>query len=335
MKTLVYIQDLGGAKFLLPALNSLKSDTFFLMVDLVSANFVSSYSKHDFETTDPKETNKDNFWDNILEEYSAVIATTGTRLINPLNCQLIEIAKNKNIPCLGFLDHWKGFERFYNEELENIYLPDWLGVIDELTIKRLKDEKIIPETLRAVGHPWLDFLFSSNDRESQVGAKKILIVSQPDYRNDFKSIFCHPNLSNEIGQFIDEMKGRDYEVFYRPHPKERGNCFIDLPRDNKSYMDMLTGYDVFIGIDSMLLLEASVLGNQTIRIESEEMKKQSGHSIPLVFGANMENLDSMDKSFSSPNREDLRVNFPFRNSIDRTLLFINEFRAYAHEKKNA
>ena len=109
MKTLVYIQDLGGAKFLLPALNSLKRDTFSLMVDSISARFVYSYSKHDFDTTSPSQTKKGDFWNNILEEYSSVISTTGTRLINPANCKLIEIAKNRNIPCLGFIDHWKGF----------------------------------------------------------------------------------------------------------------------------------------------------------------------------------------------------------------------------------
>lgn len=332
MKTLVYIQDLGGAKFLLPALNSLKRDTFSLMVDSISARFVYSYSKHDFDTTSPSQTKKGDFWNNILEEYSSVISTTGTRLINPANCKLIEIAKNRNIPCLGFLDHWKGFERFYNDNLENIYLPDWLGVIDELTVTRLKKENIIPGTLRAVGHPWLDFLFLSNDGQGQAATKKILIISQPDYGNDFKSIFCQPHLSDQIATFVNAMQGKGYKSFYRPHPKERGNCFIDLPRDNMNYMDMLTGYDIFIGYDSMLLLEASVLGKQTIRIKSEETRKQSGHTIPLLFGKLLEDIDNIDNSFLSHSRDELRVNFPFKNSIERTLLFINEFRVHAHEK---
>ena len=54
-----------------------------------------------------------------------------------------------------------GIDRFYNDNLENIYLPDWLGVIDELTVNRLNKENIIARNLTAVGHPWLDFLFSS------------------------------------------------------------------------------------------------------------------------------------------------------------------------------
>ena len=66
-----------------------------------------------------------------MPAYSSVITTTGSKIIDQTNSLLIQVCRDNSIPSLGFLDHWKGFDRFFDNYNKPSYMPDWLGVIDQ------------------------------------------------------------------------------------------------------------------------------------------------------------------------------------------------------------
>jgi hypothetical protein len=302
---------LGGAKYLSPLLESMQQDSFDLIVHPISARFIDIFLQCRYQLFNIDINDTSAFWESEIKKYHSIVLTTSSKYIDDANSKLIEIARNAGIPTLGFLDHWKGFDRFYDHKQSLVYLPNWLGVIDRTTINRLNAMNIKPEKTILIGHPWLDYLHNIyNSQLSKESSKKILLVSQPDIKENFNSIFCEHTAHERTTKYLKKMSSKGYNSFYRPHPKESKSGFANLPIDDSDFMNVLNDYDIFIGYDSMMLLEAASLGKIVLYLDNIMIKNNSDHSIPISYGQPLEEFSFLSENELIITKEDL-----FKNSI--------------------
>lgn len=301
---------MGGAKYLSPLLESMHPDSFDLIVHPISARFIDDFLQYHYQLFDIDNNDTNRFWELEIKKYHSIVLTTSSKYIDDANSKLIEIAKSLDIPTLGFLDHWKGFDRFYDHNQSLVYLPNWLGVIDRTTVNRLNAMNIKPEKIIVIGHPWLDYLHKTyNSQLSKETSKKILLVSQPDIKQNFNSIFCGKTTYEKTTKYLKKMSSKGYNSFYRPHPKESKSAFTNLPIDNSNFMNVLNDYDIFIGYDSMMLLEAATLGKTVLYLDDIMIKNNSDHSIPVSYGQPLDEFSLLYGNEMTP-KENL-----FNNSI--------------------
>ncbi len=287
---------MGGAKFLAPLINKIDPKLYEVIVHPLSRIFIESFFReNNFDLLDIEKNKIDDFWQMKIPAYSSVISTTSSKIIDQTNAKLIQACRDNSIPTLGFLDHWKGFDRFYDDHNQPSYMPDWLGVIDQKTKSRLESFNSVSSSIFVIGQPWLDFLKQRNNKKSiDEGIKSILLVSQPDPLNKFASIFCEKDNQNEVNEYLSLMEAKGYNAFYRAHPKEVESCYGHLPLDKTDFLDVFDEYEIFIGYDSMMLLEAFMSGKKVLCLKSNSMKNASDNEIPIKFG------NSLDEPFSNP-----------------------------------
>ena len=95
--------------------------------------------------------------------------------------------RGKKIPCLGFLDHWKGLSRLIDNDGAANYCPTWLGLIDRSSLSRIKDLNV-PSIVSIVGHPILEQV--ENTMQRRKISNKVILISQPnDSNGSYESIF--------------------------------------------------------------------------------------------------------------------------------------------------
>ncbi len=285
---------MGGAKFLAPLINEIDSKLYDLIVHPLSGIFIESFFQNKkFELIDIEKNKIEDFWQIKTSNYSSVITTTSSKIIDQTNAKLIKVFRDNSIPTLGFLDHWKGFDRFFDDYNQPSYMPDWLGVIDQKTKTRLESINSESKKIFVVGQPWLDFLKQRKNKESESeGDKSILLVSQPDPMNKFASIFCENDNQNAVNEYLSLMEAKGYNAFYRIHPKEVKSCYGHLPLDKTDFLDVFDKYEIFIGYDSMMLVEAFMSGKKVLCLKSDSMKNASDYKIPIKFG------NRLDEPFS-------------------------------------
>tara|TARA_B100001758_G_scaffold105417_1_gene90339 strand:- start:836 stop:1774 length:939 start_codon:yes stop_codon:yes gene_type:complete len=308
---------LGGAKFLAPIINEIDPKLQKLIVNPISKIFVENFFPDiKYELLDVGKNTIEDFWQMRVPAYSSVISTTSSKMIDKANASLIKVCRDNSIPTLGFLDHWKGFDRFFDDNNQPAYLPDWLGVIDEKTKSRLESLKSISSSIFVIGHPWLDFLKQINNKKAIcLEPRSILLVSQPDPLNKFVSIFCEKDNQSQINEYLSLMEAKGYNAFYRAHPKEVKSCYGHLPLDKTNFLDVFDKYEIFIGYDSMMLLEAFMSGKKVLCLKPNNMKNTSDYKIPIKYG------NSLDQPFS---KFPLQSNL-FENSIVRGKELIESF----------
>ena len=150
MSTLLfYFQDPGGTNFLLPTIKYIKNRVFGNIEIKVICHPLSKFLLSDqFIESDYIIPDKfpitESDWESLLQvnNISYMVTTLSSNKLDLSNSNLINVAKKINIPTLGFMDHWKGFDRLFNDRSEPIYCPDWLGVIDESCADELRNIKI-------------------------------------------------------------------------------------------------------------------------------------------------------------------------------------------------
>lgn len=247
-RPLIYFQDIGGTRFLIPIINPLvellkKFKTIFVCHDLASG-LSSSLSKDINESS--KHTNINNFsiedWKSLLikENIGIVICTMSSKYVDMTNCNLIAVCNELKIESIGFFDHWKGFDRMKDQFEEFKYLTSTVGVIDNYVKDKLVAEGVDSKVIEVVGHPLLETILpkSFDDDPSEV-----IIISQPNVVDKtFEGIFTLPLFENN--SFIEKLDliitsaFDDLKLFYRPHPKEKNIKIKNLSLMNESWDEL-------------------------------------------------------------------------------------------------
>lgn len=337
---LYYAQDPGGTRYLDPVVSELmRRDHFDWSIMLHPFAAGSAFATEDHTDirasfTDTPPANDDFFvaaLDSICPD--AIICTTSAQARDSSNGTLIATARHKGIPTIGALDHWKGLDRFFQNNQPD-YFPSHLICIDETSVKVLAEVGLDESLISAVGHPGLEQISRAN-RTPASQPWKILLISQPIARDgSYHGIFDEPYNGQRLVDEITSTLGADISdgaisVHLRSHPKEhvsdtlREQIEIDTCQD---WNDALAYYDVFVGFDSMALMEASLSGAPCIRLALTDMPDISDQAIPFEFGVATYDLAALaDDIRAAVSRSHASKLNPFDGSTVRACDIIETF----------
>ena len=317
---LIYLQDVGGANYLLPLLSRLSIELrerlkiVYLIHPLSQETVTSDLLQGDIVdcTEFPISTQR---WSEIFQENNVkfILSTLSANHYDLSNANLIVAATGESISTIGFLDHWKGFDRLFDDKGNSLYCPTWLGVIDDFSVSSLCNKNLIAK-VESVGHPVLE---SFSNRK---------IVRQKTYNSLFLIPYGTTNLLQALIDAINNLE-LGYQLYYRPHPKEATNNLLGstIQLDNSNKFDLYDKYDIFIGFDSMLLFEAQLSGANCISIHFSEVKTIYRDEVPYTYALNVEDMSEFDEAIKGTIPYPQLSASNFSKSSQRCLDFINSF----------
>lgn len=316
---LIYVQDPGGAKYILPLVQLLQKNYGNLACSHISI-LVHTFSTPIYNNVGIAFQSTDRLfglspiteeqWHEYLvnRKIRHILCSTSSPAKDMSNSNLIVSARRLGIKTLGIMDHWKGFGRFFHGT-QMTYMPAHLCCIDEGVRGRLQKMGMPDERVSVVGHPYLEIILKGSETRKEIGEEiKVLLVSQPDRHSPkFSSIFCMLTATgrvvDDLAEWIENISAQmnnSVSVRYRPHPKE---CQIEnLPSsvmldDSRSWDDALQTYDMFIGLDSMALVEAHLSRKKCITLMLEQWESQSDGAIPYGFSHGIDGIDALRDAF--------------------------------------
>lgn len=296
---LVYAQDLGGARSILPVVRRLLQDETLSVKVIVHGRAVALF-RQEGVPADPLES---------IEPALPLTLATATRLVtrlapallfassshprDPSNGYLIWAAREAGIPTVALVEHWKGWERFRPSPGEAmLFVPGLLGVPDRLAYELYVAEGLRPEAVRIVGHPYLEQIVRERDQWCEAARVASLKARMGIGRNDSVVLFCSETIHDHeyhsfcrkscvpltevfikgkrIMTWLQETvakqatdSGRVLHLVVRPHPNQK-----TLPCPGVQVLDQEAFSDVeavalsmaVLGLSTMPLVEAGVLG---------------------------------------------------------------------------
>jgi hypothetical protein len=209
-------------------------------------------------------------------------------------------ARQCGIQSLGVLDFWSNYaRRFATTEHPLGALPDILAVMDDHAMQGLQAAGIPASVIRVTGHPGFDTLsmrraaFSAADAKvlrHRIGtpdeALLILFVSQPFEHGASVSILDAETLGFTANQVqtaviaaarnIASRRRVPVHLVIRPHPRERLTVrseaapllTVSVVSDTDRH-DTVLASDLVVGMNSMLLVEACILGRPVLSVQPE------------------------------------------------------------------
>lgn len=337
---LYYAQDPGGTRYLDPVITALWDEQTFdwsVMLHpfakrsaLMDDNYVSNRIAFSDQVPAPQ-----SYFESVIDNLNpdAIVCTTSAQARDASNGALIAAAKARDIPCLAGMDHWKGLDRFFEGDAPQYY-PDQLICIDEATKTALHDAGLDTSGVHAIGHPGLEHLECDRPPIS-ASPWRILLVSQPIVEaGAYHGIYDEPldghRLIDSIAYALSsDIKNGGVEVYLRRHPKEHaGNALpIGIQIDDiADWNQARAHYDVFVGFDTMALIEASFSGAPCVRLALPELADISDRPVPLDTGVLTTNLKDLSKNIrEAVSRSTTPAPNPFSGSTARAADTIRNF----------
>ncbi len=231
-------------------------------------------------------------WSDALraEGFSRVICTIGSPA--SVNNHLIRACRDLGVPVLGVMDHWKRYDRFFDAAGLPSYVPDHVCCIDAASREGFARFMCQPRAISVVGHPQLEGAWlrrTAFTRDPGQGPTRVLVVSQPALRGGaLHSAFAENdmNLWAVIVDSLDSFPPGSVELCYRPHPRESAGARLpDSVRfePGGTWEDALRDHDVFVGIDSIMLVEAALAGKHCVSLALPEIASPLSMEIPYRF----------------------------------------------------
>lgn len=210
----------------------------------------------------------------MLKERLVSGLVTGTSWGSNIELRIIAACKISGIPTLSILDFWSNYQARFRDEEGNFIYPDYFIVMDELAASEAVNEGIPPNIIKVLGHPGLDqFKKEKKLKKTSSQKRKILFLSQPLSALYGKELgYTEGQVLEEIIQAVQEIK--DYSLYVKFHPKDSSH--IKKSCSNLSVEgnlhDIMTEYDLIIGMNTMGLLHAVLLGLPVISYQPNLQK---------------------------------------------------------------
>ena len=297
---LMFAEDPSAANYLALLLPEFRNRNWSTL--LCAANVAAGMLRQ--RGIDFVETDADTDARELCDEHGPRCVFTGTAE-NPdtLGLELITAARDRGIPSIAFSDARMNSEyRFRgNSEDPLAHFPDWLLVPDAWTLEAFAGLGVARERIAVCGHPQYDLVRDLAREWSKSGIASfrrryfpevsldrriVVFVSEGSIRYDLL-----PNASikdygmkgrghdngrtkvalEEVLDAIAPMRERPYFVF-RVHPIETAGDYaeyageIDRFSSEGSALEMIYACDLVIGMTSMLLLEAMLLGKPCLAV---------------------------------------------------------------------
>jgi hypothetical protein len=125
------------------------------------------------------------------------------------------------------------------------------------------------------------------------------------------------------------------QIAIRLHPKEQSDhtlpAGIEID-ENPELETSIKEYDIFLGLDSMALVEAYLMGKYCISLQLPEFKILSDNLIPLSFSEKITNLEDLSPKLSDTVNNivrgigiEVKCAEIFKNSTERMLSVLANF----------
>jgi len=295
---IIFTEDPGAANYILDLPENLSAIgiSCIILADGPSKEYLKQRNINYLDVSNLSATS-------IIETYSPKLVLVGTsENKNSLGFELIIQAKNNNIVTASFIDMVvNASERFKGVSNDPLrYCPDWLLVPDIITKNEYIKIGFNSNRVRVCGHPCYDRAlrfsreWSNNEANlknelfinTRCNQKIIVFISESKdelnpvasiYNDNYilrgrgKSKFRTHIILEEILDAIKQISPKPY-LIVRLHPKniikEFSNYFneVDMFHENSNPLPLLMKSDLVIGMSSMLLMEAALIGAPTLSL---------------------------------------------------------------------
>jgi hypothetical protein len=351
-KILFASHDPGGINLLIPIIESLTNITSIEVHLLIIGKFkdkvkvrnstniffhdISTFPCEDYQQEE--DVNQGDL-EKILNAIKPCVIITGTSINSNIERFAFVFGKKEKIKTIAYVDSWVGEAvRFKSKSIEAY--PDVIMVFDDMAksiYENLSSDNI---SIKVVGNPHFDQLLEKRKVFVRAQNKNILFISEnishyyPDYQVNEFSI---------IEKIVENYKEKQFvNIVIRPHPLEsrdkwlkfceshskKFNEFVKLSVDHKSNIfDSFEQTQIVLGISSMALIEASLLGLSTFSYQIGVERSRKFLYIPFKFFGIVE-INSMfdfNRMFTSIDKKiDMPIcKYQYSNSleqINRTIL---------------
>ena len=312
VNVLIYFQDLGSTNYLINYLSYIKFSkiNFYIIINenvkSQKKNIISVIKNYKIIKINKNITKL--YFNDFIQKFKIkyIYCTFAQHKIDQSNYNLLSI---KNIYIFTFLDSWKNLSRF--KLIENKNKDIFIGVINSIQKKKLKNNF---ENTFVIGHPELNKI----KMNKKIYSHKILLVSEPDTKNNFNSMFISIKKNKN---FLDDLlkllsyRFPKHKIFFRPHPKDNKTINFHMKKnniiiDNLSEKESLNSFDIIIGFKSMFLYKSLLRGRNTYFINEKFTHKKylkgknlltkiNRSKIRNEIKSNKSNLNKVNKLFLS------------------------------------
>ena len=260
-KIIFVAEDRGGLDALLPVINKIKGfDNFSVKIVLAggAAEFADKNKIKHSENIDFK-----------IKSDLILLGTSGSDL--SVDKRIIQIARESNILTISFVDSWSNYHLRFGKKGQ--FLPDYILVIDERMKKELETYLTkIKKSAKVVitGSPRFDKIVHSNSGDS------VIFYSQPLKGYELK---VFKDVVDSLERFRCFRK-----VILKLHPNEKnvnkflkiiGESKLDIKIEKNLTVEQLNKRaSLVIGIDSMALFIACLMGKKTISYQPGRNEKE-------------------------------------------------------------
>jgi len=270
MKKIVFlVHDPGGYDVLSPVVQRLQNESvpleFYCIGPSAKLNPVNAVSESKVVET----------IESMLLEKKLSGLVTGTSWGNKLELKIISACKEARIKTIAILDYWSNYQARFKDDLGNFIFPDYYIVMDELAAKEAVQEGVALNILNVLGHPGLDKYIAFQRRVTRFAnnKKKILFLSQP------LSALYGKELGYTEQQTLEDciravQGNNDDSLHVKFHPKDNASLkqhYVDISVDGV-LLDIMTEYDLIIGMNTMGLLHAVLMGIPAISYQPNLQK---------------------------------------------------------------
>jgi hypothetical protein len=253
---------------------------------------VNVFKKNGLKPT--KESPQDlteNQVEHILDELRPDALLLGTSFDSWTERYFCKHARERGIPCVGFVDWWSNFgARFSTPQSTDLsYMPNAIAVMDEDARLGCIADGIPKEIIHIIGNPYWDDLIATKENTTQLhmqirkklGIPKHTLLAMV-FSSNIRNLPLH--LGYDEYDFWDALlplpeytcQQVPIQWALKPHPRESRQDNIDMMKtfnispllvDTLSGIEAIAAADFVIGMCSSVLFEAALLGKKVVSLQ--------------------------------------------------------------------
>ncbi len=190
------------------------------------------------------------------------VLVTGTSWGNDDELKAIRKAGEHGEVSCSILDYWNNYRQRFSSNNSFIY-PDHLIVMDEIARNEAIMDGIPPTVIQVLGHPGLDKFICKKLNSPTDIKNKALFLSQPLSQLYADSLgYTEQQVLRDVCELFEKYK--DWELDVKFHPKESVLSSEAYRTVAGQLIELLPLYDLVIGMNTMGLLHARLMGGQIV-----------------------------------------------------------------------